>query len=276
MRRFSVEDGGLVGTALVAVSRLGGRAACAGALGFSEMAERAVRALEDEGVDTKLLVRTQGSEPCISVVLSVAGGQRTIFSSQAGVGFPSPDTWPDPDWSQNTKVLLIDHVSGKIGIEAARIAAEKGVKVVLDAERVTENTEEALQCTDYIVVPRDFASLYTGRTKLVDMLQGLRKASHQVVIITCGSDGCSILTPDDCLQMGCYPVDAIDTTGCGDVFHGAYALMVAKGRSVFDSARFASAAAALSTTELGGRKGIPTLERVLQLVQTTNLPCEAL
>jgi len=276
MQSFSVQDGGLVGTALVAVARLGGRASCAGALGFSEMAERAVRSLEKEGVDTSLLLRTPGSEPCVSVVLSVRGGHRTIFSSQAGVSFPSPDSWVDENWHQKATVLLIDHVSGIVGIEAARIAREHGLTVVIDVERQTDVIDEVLLCADHIVVPRDFATLHTGQAETRAMLEGLRKSPDQTVIVTCGKDGCLGLVQGKSFQMSSYPVEAIDTTGCGDVFHGAYALMIAQGKSVIESARLASAAAALSATKLGGRKGIPELDAVLRLVKETDLSCEVL
>jgi len=266
LHSFSVHDGGLVGTALVAVARLGGRASCAGALGFSEMAERAVQALKNERVDTSLVLRTPGCEPCISFVISVTGGQRTIFSSQSGVSFPLPDCWTDVTWYRTAKVLLIDHVSGQAGIEAAKLARAHGVTVVIDAERRTETISEALAHSDHIVVPYAFASLYTGASSIEEMMGTLRKEEHQTVIITSGSRGCSGRTREGCFHIPSYPVDTVDTTGCGDVFHGAYALMVARGESVLESCRFASAAAALSATKVGGRVGIPTLEEVQRLL----------
>jgi len=266
MQSFSVQDGGLVGTALVTVARLGGTGSFVGELGFSEMADRAVRALGEEGVDTSLVLRTRGCEPCISVVLSVTGeGQRTIFSSQSGVKFPPPESWADLEWFHNAKVLLIDHVAGQAGIEAAKVARKHGVKVIIDAERNTESVAEALWNSDHIVVPHDFASSYTGMKDMKSMLENLRNSDHQTVIVTCGSEGCSGLAGDNIFHIPAYEVQAVDTTGCGDVFHGAYALMVARGQPVVESARIASAAAALSATRVGGRSGIPTLDEVNRL-----------
>jgi len=271
MRSFSVHDGGLVGTALVAVARLGGRAAFVGELGFSEMAERAVQALEQEGVDTSMLVRRRGSEPCISIVLTVQGeGQRTIFSSQRGVTFPLPDAWSDSQWYLRAKVLLIDHVSGRAGIEAARIARRHGVVVVIDAERQTDLIGEALADSDHIVVPHEFACLYTGENDRTLMLKGMRRRTDQTVVITKGSEGCSVLTEQDIFDLPAHPVRVVDTTGCGDVFHGAYALMLARSQSVVSAARFASAAAALSATQVGGRSGIPTAQQVNEILSDWN------
>jgi sugar/nucleoside kinase (ribokinase family) len=267
MEGFSIQDGGLVGTALVAVARLGGTASFVGDLGFSELAERAVHALEIEGVDTSLVLRTRGHEPSVSLVLTLAGGgQRTIFSSQEGVTCPFPEVWSDPQWYRSPRVLLIDHVSGQAGIEAAKIARKHRVTVIIDAERQTEFIEDALANSDHIVVPRDFASLYTGSTAMERLLEGLRQEPHQTVIVTCGSDGCSGLTQECHFHIPAYTVDVVDTTGCGDVFHGAYALMLARGQSVIESAKFASASAALSATKVGGRSGIPKLREVQRLL----------
>jgi sugar/nucleoside kinase (ribokinase family) len=98
------------------------------------------------------------------------------------------------------------------------------------------------------------------------MLEGLRVEDRQIAIITRGSEGCSGLTREGCFHIPSYPVDAVDTTGCGDVFHGAYALMIAQGQSVIESAKFAAAAAALSAGKVGGRSGIPKLDEVHRLL----------
>ena len=270
LKSFSVEDGGLVGTALVAVARLGGRASFAGKLGFSEMAERAVRRLEQEGVDISPLVRSHGAEPAVSVVISdVKAGQRTIFSSLQGVEFPRTSDLPDSLWSRNrTKVFLFDHVSGRAGVEVAERARSVGIPVVIDAERTLEHIGAALAVSDHIVVPEGFAFTYTGREDLQEALVCLKRAEHQTVVVTRGADGCFGLSSEGFFQIPAFPVDPVDTTGCGDVFHGAYALSLAQSKSAVEAARFASAAAALSTRKLGGRRGIPNLEEVLCLLRS--------
>jgi ribokinase len=266
MHGFSIQDGGLVGTALVAVSRLGGRASFVGELGFSDMAERAVRQLECAGVDTSFLRREAGREPCVSFVIATGEGQRTIFSSHQGTYFPSPDSWIDQSWYKKVKVLLIDHVSGRAGIEAAKIARIHGVPVVIDAERNTNLISEALIDSDHLVVPHHFAYLYTSAKEIRTQLHKMRTRSDQVVIITCGSVGCYGLVDEEEFHLPAFPVEVVDTTGCGDVFHGTYALKIAQGSSVLDSARFASAASALSATQVGGRSGIPTVGEVEKLL----------
>jgi sulfofructose kinase len=66
------------------------------------------------------------------------------------------------------------------------------------------------------------------------------------------------LYADKLFEVPGHSIKVVDTTGCGDVFHGAYALAIARGRSVRDAAEYANAAAALAATRTGGREGIPS------------------
>jgi sugar/nucleoside kinase (ribokinase family) len=80
--------------------------------------------------------------------------------------------------------------------------------------------------------------------------------------VTCGEAGSWWLTRDGAFHVAAPAVDAVDTLGAGDVFHGAYALAIANGRAIADAARFATHAAALKCTRDGGRAGAPTLDEV--------------
>jgi len=231
---LSIHDGGLVGTGLVAVSRLGGRACFAGKLGYSEMARRAIAGLRNEGVDTSFVLRTKDAEPIVAfVITNTMNGERTIFFTRRKVTYPFPSEFADQRWYEKIKVLLIDSESGRAGVEAARIARKQ-------------------------VVPESFAADYTTQRSVGDMLRALRMSPDQTVIITRGEQGCVGLSEGRVFELPAFDVDVVDTTGCGDVFHGAYALAIARKQTVYDSARFASAAAALCATRPGGRDGIPT------------------
>jgi sugar/nucleoside kinase (ribokinase family) len=161
---------------------------------------------------------------------------------------------------------LIDHVSDQAGIDAAKIARDHGVSVVIDAERETDAVKKVLALVDHIVVPYEFARLCSGANDIEDMLAKMRREDSQTVIITRGSRGCAGLTGEQSFFIPAFQVEAVDTTGCGDVFHGAYALRIAQGKTVVEAARFASAAAALSATQIGGRSGIPRSDEVRRLI----------
>jgi sulfofructose kinase len=260
---FTICDGGLVGTALVAAARLGGKVAFAGKLGRSEMARRALEALRRESVDTSFVVETEDAEPIVAVILiDSTDGQRTIFWTRRNVQYPMPWEFPDKNWFRRTRVLLIDYESGPAGIEAARIAKQHNIPVVIDVERNEPHIAEAMSVSSHIIVSEEFASGYTGGSNVAEMLAALQSGPEQVVIVTRGEKGCVGSSNEGNFELPAFDVDVADTTGCGDTFHGAFALAIAGGQPVVSAARFASGAAALCATQLGGRAGIPTVEQL--------------
>ena len=98
------------------------------------------------------------------------------------------------------------------------------------------------------------------------MLTTLRSIPEQVVIVTPGGNGCFGSSKEWEFELPAFAVDVVDTTGCGDTFHGAFALAIARGQPVVSAARFASGAAALCATQLGGRAGIPTAQQLEQFL----------
>jgi ribokinase len=269
---ISVQGGGLVATALVAVSRLGGRARFLGKLGRSQFAEQALLGLETEQVDTSLVVRDMSSEPIVAFVLSnTEDGQRNVFFSMHNTAYPSVSEMSDRSWLRETRVLLLDSVSGPSSVDFAALAKEAGVIVVLDLERVTPWTERLLETADHAVVPLEFAQDYTGKSENIEeMLSILMRRQEQSIIITVGERGAFGLHQGLLFHQPSFPVQVVDTTGCGDVFHGAYALAISQDEEPVGAAAFAAAAAALSARKLGGRAGIPEISEVQQLLLRSN------
>jgi sulfofructose kinase len=269
MKNFSIHDGGLVGTALVAVSRLGGRAVFAGKLGTSDMAKRALQAFKNDGIDTSLVLPTPDAKPIVAFVLTNSiTGHRNIFWTRQSVQYPMPHELPDTRWYERARVLLIDYECGQAGIEMAKIARIHKIPVVSDIEDKTQHTSETMAVSTHLVISENFTQAYTGRTDINDMLQTLRTFADQTVIITRGADGCVGIGPEGYFKLPAYKVEAIDTTGCGDTFHGAFALAIARQMKMVEAARFASAAAALCATKIGGRDGIPSLAEVNNLLSS--------
>lgn len=260
---FNIYDGGLTGTALCAVARQGGRAAFIGKLGNSEMAERAAASLAKEGIDLGNLIRDEISEPIIAFVLSNREkDDRNIFFRKERLGFPFPDEIPDKTWFRKTKVFFTDHVAGQAGLEAARIARENQLEIVVDIERIQDNTEGLLDVANHIIVSEKFAELYSGSNRSSDQVRALRKNPWQKLVITRGKEGCSLFKGSESLKLKGIPVEVIDTTGCGDTFHGVYALEIARGKEMHIAAESANIAAALCARKTGGRTGIPGIKEL--------------
>ncbi len=164
-------------------------------------------------------------------------------------------------------MLFVDHFGIEGMIRAVRVAPAGKIPVVADFESVPadERFAELVALVDHAVVSLDFARQWTGCQHPGDAARALWNSARQAVVVTCGAEGCWYLGSDDAPAPRHQPamrVTVVDTTGCGDVFHGAYAAGVAEGLDLADRIRLASAAAALKATRRGGQTGIPTRAEV--------------
>jgi len=258
--------GGLTGTALVTAARLGSRCAYAGVLGEDELSELVVANFVREGVDVSHLLRREGARPIRStIIIGVDEGTRNVFSDRQG--FVGPDPFgPEPELIRATRVLIVDHLGVAGAIRAARLAREAGIPVVADFERVSSpDFPVLLDLADHLLIGLGFASRLSGRSDPREAARALWHGGRSVVVVTCGAEGCwAVDGPDDgsLRHQPAFSVAAVDTTGCGDVFHGAYASALARGADLDDRLTFASAAAALKAMRPGGQAGIPNLATV--------------
>jgi sulfofructose kinase len=259
--------GGLTATALVAAARMGARCAYAGSLGDDELTHFVERQLREERITLDYLRRQVGSRPVHSViVVDEIRHTRTIFFDPHCAGGALPD-WPPEEVICAARVLFVDPYGIEGMLRAARIARAAGIPVVADLEIAGTDGPfaELVALIDHLVVSFDFARAWTGRERPGDAAKALWNDGRQAVVVTCGTEGCWYLGNDDSRNprhQPAYPVTVVDTTGCGDVFHGAYAAGLAQGLALPDRVRFASAAAALKARGRGGQAGIPTRETV--------------
>jgi sugar/nucleoside kinase (ribokinase family) len=147
-----------------------------------------------------------------------------------------------------------------------------GIAVVADFESIPPNKQFAklVALADHPVVSLDFARRWTGCEQPAEAAKALWNDRRAAVVVTCGAEGCWYLGSDDPRgprRQPAYCVNVVDTTGCGDVFHGAYAASLAQGLALPERIRFASAAAALKARVRGGQAGIPTREAVENFLQ---------
>ena len=253
------EGGGLTGTALVAAARLGARAAYCGVLGDDELSRFTLREFEREGVDCASVLFRPGARPIYSVVIvSRASGQRNVFTSHEGVHDREPHEITD-ELIQRARVLFVDHTVVEGSLRAVEIAHRRGTPVVGDFESGRDpRALELLRQLDHLIVGESFARQVTGRDTPADMVRALAHAGRVCTIVTAGERGCWYAERGgEVRHRPAFRVDVVDTTGCGDVFHGAYAACVARGDSVDRAIQVATATAGLKTTQPGGRSGIP-------------------
>jgi sugar/nucleoside kinase (ribokinase family) len=271
IRRRDRQCGGLTATALVAASRLGARCAYAGTLGTGELSGFVVERLRQEGMDVSAVRVRPDAQPIHSfIVVDEERLTRTIFYDLEGVYGAEPG-WPDPAVIRASRVLYVDQFGVEGMTWAARIAREAGRAVVADFERgEMPGFDVLLGLADHLIVSRAFAARLTGLAEPASAATQLWTAGRKVVVVTDGAAGCwyvSVEHPEQPRHQPAFAVAAVDTTGCGDVFHGAYAAALVHGLDVVQRVRFAAAAAALKATRRGGQAGIPdrsTVEAFLE------------
>jgi sulfofructose kinase len=138
--------------------------------------------------------------------------------------------------------------------------------MVLDAGSLHEGTLALMGRVDYLVCSEKFAWQYLGRQEEDEALS--RLAEHApVVVITLGERGLVWRRGGERGALSAFPVTAVDTTGAGDAFHGAFAAAVAAGMAWRDVLRYASAAGALCATKAGARIGLPSREDLRALLE---------
>jgi ribokinase len=257
--------GGLTGTALVAASRMGRRAAYAGALGDDELSRFILDGFAAEGVDTAAVVRRSDARPFHSTILvDLKGLTRTILSDASGVVGADP-AGPPEGLVRSARALFVDHVGLAGMVRAVRIARGAGIPVVADFERRREALfDELFDLVDHPVVPLEFARVITGAPDGVSAVRALWSGSRSAVVVTDGTAGswyASRERPGRVFHQPAFRVETVDTNGCGDVFHGCYAAMLCEGAPMERRVRFAAAVAALKATRRGGQKGIPSREQ---------------
>jgi sugar/nucleoside kinase (ribokinase family) len=262
--------GGLTGTALVAAARLGAKCAYVGMLGDDELSREVMAGFAHEGIDVSYRAQVPDARPAHStIVVDETHRTRTIFASLGGPTGAAPD-WPPADLIRAARVLLVDHHGIEGALRAVKIAQETGVNVVADFERNPGGEfDELLARVDHLVISERFAQALTGAKDAPQAVTALWNEHRQAIVVTCGDKGCCYLEKgyDEPFVQPAFTVDVVDTTGCGDVFHGAYSAALAKNLSIADCVQYATAAAALKARVRGGQAGCPSRSDVEAFLQ---------
>lgn len=260
--------GGLSATAMSAVASLGGKAAMFGVVGDDDFGHKCLQAFAAEGVNADgVRVLPDLTSQFAFCVAQRDSGRRSIFykpGSYERLGRGEVDL----DALTDCKCLLVDHHHLAAATEAAHHARSRGVPVVADIERLQPGAEEFLAAVDVPIVPRGFVRALSGEQDLAAGARHFQSLGPKTVVITCGAEGVVAFSGDERLHQPAFCVEPIiDTTGAGDVFHGAFAYGVALGYDLPTNLAFAGAAAALSCCALGGRGALPTHGSVCDLLK---------
>lgn len=256
-RDLVIQGGGPVATALVALSRWGISCAFAGVVGDDPFAVQILSSLQKEKVDTSdVLIRKGEKSQFAYIAVEPETGRRTIFWRRPTGHEPIPS---ELNYSsiKKAKVLHTDGLFTDASLAACKAARESEVTVVVDAGTLREGMLEIARYSDFFLASETFAREFGGDGSPLDVCRRIAELGPKVVGITLGSRGCLALADGDVIKKPAYPVETVDTTGCGDVFHAGFIYGLIRKWNVEKSLDFGAWAAAMVSTKMGGRAGIP-------------------
>jgi len=270
---FGFDGGGPVGTAIVAAARLGGHAGFIGTAGDDTAAELKLRSFVTAGVDLSRIVRREAPEDQIIIVHVQEGSGERVFS---GVSRPT-DAKLLPEELDRAYITSADylHLDGwhpEAALQAAKWMQEAGKTVVMDGSktsgRVLGPRRELIEHVDVLISGSGFAQGVTGLDDRWAALEAVLELGPRIAVQTEGELGSYTVSRDPHFgaarfHMPAFPCDVLDTTGAGDVFHGAFIVGMIHDWSLRDIVRFATAVSAIKCTRLGGRAGIPDFDEVM-------------
>lgn len=259
--------GGPAANAAVAIASLGGEPRFIGVLGADDLGDSIAAELEDLGVDVTRVRRLEGHRSPISSVTVDDQGERAIVN-HTDLEMFSTAAEPGHEDLKGATAVLVD-VRWQVGALAAlRWARDNGVPGVVDFDIGAENGHHLLELASHVIFSADALARLTGSDDPERGLENVREVTDAWLAVTIGERGTVWLDGSLARTEPAHPVDVVDTTGAGDVYHGIFALELAGGSPELEAIRSASAAAALSCSRVG-RGGVPTRDELTRFRKET-------
>ncbi len=269
VREMLIQGGGPAATAACVLASLGWRTAFLARAGDDPFSMIARRDLMKYGVLTDFLIPDATASPVVAIVQADSQtGDRTIFYTLKGYHALEAADVPR-EAVQGCKLLLIDGYEPDAALALLDAAPKTGQRSVLDleiADRDTDRTkvERLLGSGTDCILPLGAASVLTGEQAPDAALRQLAELTRAQLIVTDGTRGSWALTSAGVIHQPAIAVEAVDTTGCGDAFHGGYAAALLDGLPLPLCMEFAAWVAAQVALKLGGRTNLPTRDSIRQ------------
>jgi len=266
--RALIAGGGPVPTALCTFSNLGGSASVITSIGDDHWGDFIRTELDRFGVGhDHVIVRKRCSTALASAWINAHTGERTIVLDMSRRLYIRPrdirlSRLPRP------KLLQVDGRHVEAGVKLARWARRVGARVLLDVGSDRNPVDDLFPHIDFLVCADEYAFARRKTRSLQKAARGFKALGIPEVVVTAGTKGSFGIDADGrAARQNAYRVQAVDTTGAGDVFHGAFLYGIYRGWDLPTRIRFASAAAALKCRKPGARAGIPTLRQTLDFMR---------
>ena len=263
------QGGGKVATAMAAAARLGRSAGMMAKVGENHRGQFIINDFRYNGVDTSaIIVDAPGTSSPFCLSLSEEEHKTRIFIGKEGTAGELLPEEIDYEYLGKAKYLHLEN-GRPASAAAALFAREHGIVTVMDADNYQEGIVKLLPCLDVFIASEFFYRDMFGDLLYEEGCRKLLEAGPSTAIVTLGSRGSVGMTAQDgFFRTESFQVPVRDTTGAGDVFHGAYIVGLLEGMDAPECARFASAVSAIKCTCFGGRTGIPNRDTVQRFLET--------
>ncbi len=276
---FSMQGGGPVPTAMATLAKLGLKVAYLGKVGDDPEGRFVKAELEKHGVNTDYLIVDKDSRTSKAFIwVDKNSGKRTVALDKTGSSCVKVSEL-EFIGAIKTKILHIDAREPEADVFLCRWAKKLGAKVSLDVGSLRLGVESVFPFANYLMVSKRFACGFTKLSHPLSALKELMKKGFETVVVTIGEDGCICGSvgesktsgkEDEIFHSPGFPINVVDTTGAGDVFHGAFIYGLLKSWNLKTTAQFACACAAMKCRKLGGRAGIPNLAQASDFIRNFN------
>lgn len=262
-----LSPGGQVASAMVACARLGLRVKYIGTIGDDERGRIQMESLRGTGVNLDHVQMRKGcANQSAYIIIDRSTGERTVLWRRDDCLRIDPDEIA-PEQIACARMLHIDGHDTAAVARAAQIARARGIPVTVDVDTIYHGFDRVLPNVDYLVTSSEFPAAWTGIPDPFNALETLqREYGMRVAAMTLGAHGSLALEAGKFHYAPAYVVNCVDTTGAGDVFHGAFCYAVLQGMAIRDALEFSNAMAALNCTALGARGGIRGLDEIRALM----------
>lgn len=266
--RELVSPGGQVATALVTCAKLGLSAKYIGTVGDDQRGRIQLESLRETAINLDdVEVRENCPNQTAYILIDQSTGERTILWRRDDCLRLDPARIT-PEKIAGARLLHIDGHDTAAVARAAEIARQNEIHVVVDVDTIYPGFDRVLPNVDYLVASSEFPSRWTGEKDPFRALELIQDEYHmQVAAMTLGEFGALARVQDRFIYSPGFIVNCVDTTGAGDVFHGAFCYAVFENMPMRDTLEFSNAMGALNCTALGARGGIATFEQARDLMR---------
>jgi sulfofructose kinase len=264
----SEQAGGQVATALVACQRLGLRTRYLGKVGDDAGGRFQLASLRHEGVDVRWTSSRRGTPTQFGfIIVDQKTGERTVFWDRDSRLAMTPAEISLRAIA-GAQVLHLDGCDVDACVKAATLAHRAGIQVAADLDTVYKKVERLFPHLDYLIASANFLPAVTGQDDPFRVLEYMAREYHiRAAGMTLGRDGALVLSEGHYLYSPGFVVETVDTTGAGDIFHGAFIYGLVAGWEMERILDFSNAMAGLNCTRLGARGGIATRAEAERLMR---------